>query len=585
MEVFSLLRKLIFLQMLLSFSSIMGQITVLAHSSIYVKDEVLTVTGDINLVSSTSKIYLRDEAQLIQKEESSINQGQGILSVYQNNNVHEYAFNFWCAPVGNTSLSNTNNPFRASQIHDPLLNTPSTTDSQPALFTTGGQGLSTPLTIAKSWLNIFQAGSALSSWSYVGDTGNILPGLGFTMKGTAGSNSNQTYDFRGKPNSGTISNTVLDSQWTLIGNPYPSALDALAFIHDLDNVDAITGTLYFWQQDLAVLSHNILDYVGGYASYTITQDGAIETFIPAPFNTYNSNGTINNNGNPLSNLTTQSVRRYLPIGQGFMVEGKTGTSGLVKTKNSHRVYYKESQPESEFFRTADVDSYATQDYSRFRLNIDFNNIYTRQLVQTFSTNATAGFDYGLESKSTNPLANDAHWLQQNLAYTSQASFFDSSLILPLQINLASNSMMRFRMVEQENFDENQPVFLYDNETNLCYDLTNEMPEIHLLAGHYHNRFDIRFTSPCSLNLDTTDSMGNFNLFYAKNDHELVLINRDNFYINTLDLFDISGKLVLSEPINSDSDVIKTALHSMAQGMYIAIVKSNELTHKSKLMIH
>jgi hypothetical protein len=577
--------KLMLLSFLFQANHVLGQLTVSANSYIYINNEVLSTTENINLVANSSKIYLRNEAQLLQKGEDNNNQGVGQISVHQNNNVHEYAYNFWCSPVGNTTNTTINNPFKANQIHDPLLSTSNPIDSQPALFTTGGQGLSSPLTIAKSWLNTFQAGSSLSNWSYAGDTGNILPGLGFTMKGTIGSNSNQTYDFRGKPNNGTLSNNVLPSQWTLIGNPYPSALDALAFIHDSENVNAITGTLYFWQQDLSVLSHNIQDYIGGYASYTISQDGAIETFIPAPFNTYNSNGQINNNGNPLTNFSTKKVKRYLPIGQGFMVEGKVGTSGTVKTKNSHREYYKESNSESEFFRINQSTSNLNSEYSRFRLNIDFNNTYTRQLVQTFHAIATSGFDYGLESKSTNPLPNDANWLQQNIAYASQASVFDEDLVLPLEVSLATNTLVRFRAVSIENMDANQPIFLYDALTELYYDLTTTMPEINLVAGNYQNRFDIRFTSSGLLNNTNPEANKSYLLSYHKSNEEIVLYNYDNLFINSVDLIDLSGKLIFSNQINSNASQFKIPVDNLAKGLYIATIKSTNLVSKMKLIIY
>jgi hypothetical protein len=43
----------------------------------------------------------------------------------------------------------------------------------------------------------------------------------------------KTYTFVGKPNNGTIAtNTVGNDQLLLTGNPYPSALDADAFITD-----------------------------------------------------------------------------------------------------------------------------------------------------------------------------------------------------------------------------------------------------------------------------------------------------------------------------------------------------------------
>ena len=55
-----------------------------------------------------------------------------------------------------------------------------------------------------------------------------------------------------------------------------------------------------------------------------------------------------------------------------------GNSKIVETKNNFSV--------------------VPNDYKRFRLNINFNNTYTRQLIKTFHATATNGFDYGLESK-------------------------------------------------------------------------------------------------------------------------------------------------------------------------------------------
>lgn len=584
---FSRFQIVFILGLLSQITNLSAQITVTENNFIYVENEVFTTVGIVNLVASTSKIYLRNDAQLLQKGEGINNEGLGTISVYQDNNVHEYAYNFWCSPVGNVSNTLINNPFKINQIHDPLLTTPSTIDSQPTLFTTGTQGVSSPLTIAKPWLNIFQAGSTLSNWSYVGDTGSIAPGLGFTMKGTSGSNSNQTYDFRGKPNSGTITNTVLPSQWTLIGNPYPSALDALKLIHDPQNVAAITGTLYFWQQDLSILSHVLQNYVGGYASYTVTQDGAVETFIPAPFNTYSGNGVINENGNPLVNLTTKRVKRYLPIGQGFMVEGKIGSSGSVSTKNGHRVYYKESNSESEFFRSnSNSILNLPLDYSRFRLNIDFNNTYTRQLVQTFNENATDSFDYGLESKSNNQLSNDANWIQQNIGYASQASVFDVNLILPVAVNLATNSLLRFRMIGLENFPPNQSLFLYDAITGIYHDLRTEMPEINVVSGNYQNRFDIRFRQSSLLNTGNNQiASPSLSLIYNTKNKEIVVSNQDKLFIKSFDIIDLSGKIIYSKQLNSNADLINIPIDMIANGLYIAVVKTNYLTSNTKIIIH
>ena len=119
------------------------------------------------------------------------------------------------------------------------------------------------------------------------------------MKGTSGSDatvphtgagqnnagSRQRYDFRGKPNDGTITNAVLAGNFTLIGNPYPSAIDLNAFLNDPVNAAVIDGRALFWEQ-AAVNSHMLNQYQGGYGIYTPGTG-----YTPADFWSYNGNGT------------------------------------------------------------------------------------------------------------------------------------------------------------------------------------------------------------------------------------------------------------------------------------------------------
>jgi len=78
----------------------------LTDSYIYVKDEVLFVEQDINLVKNTydpntvPSIYLREGAQLIQGASNGVNQGNGRMTVYQNaEDSDKWTYNYWCSPV------------------------------------------------------------------------------------------------------------------------------------------------------------------------------------------------------------------------------------------------------------------------------------------------------------------------------------------------------------------------------------------------------------------------------------------------------------------------------------------------------
>src|SRR5690606_21154745 len=147
--------------------------------------EVLFVKDAIN-ITANSNIYLRDEAQLVQGDGVTGNSGLGTISVYQEGTVNQWAYNYWCSPVGNINTDTSiNNTFFANQIDNPLLGTMDITDSSNALFTTSYNGIATPLTISKRWIYTFADAnsSGSTSWNYVAENNPIKPGLGFTMKG------------------------------------------------------------------------------------------------------------------------------------------------------------------------------------------------------------------------------------------------------------------------------------------------------------------------------------------------------------------------------------------------------------------
>jgi len=219
-----------------------AQLSVSNNAYVFVNDEVVFVEDDVNLINASSTIYLRNEGQLIQgtgTETAGVkNSGIGNLSVYQNGNVGAYEYNYWCSPTGSITSTTTNNPFGISLLNDIT----GLTTSTPATFTTSSNfnGTANPLNIEPYWIWKYIASGNYSDWIHVEGATTINPGEGFSMKGTNGtsannSGDNQNYEFRGKPNTGTLSVSVLDDNYTLVGNPYPSAIDALAYIHDVEN--------------------------------------------------------------------------------------------------------------------------------------------------------------------------------------------------------------------------------------------------------------------------------------------------------------------------------------------------------------
>ncbi len=595
------MKHLIYLASLFLSLQISAQLSIQNDAYVYVNDEVIFVNDNVNIDDADSKFYLRNEAQLIQGTGTTGNSGVGQLSVYQTGTSNQWSYNYWCSPVGNNSAILGNENFRIQLIDDPLLSTPlDPIDSQDSNFTSGFEGSSSPLTISDRWLWTFVASDNYAEWVYAGSTGNVAPGLGFTMKGTSGNPIvNQTYDFRGKPNNGTISNAVATGQFTLVGNPYPSAMDAVAFLYDTNNQSNITGTLFYWEQDNTVESHVLQDYIGGYFEFTINSDGSMPSTTPATFFTYDEN----DNSLPLpppGQNGAKIARRYIPVGQGFMVEGTS--NGTVRTTNDMRVYEKESGGNSFFFRT-DGSNTATNDntgiqydengmniipegYKRFRVNVDFTvqqTSYTRQLLMNFHSSATDGFDYGLEASRSQNLNSDAYWTYNNKPYSIQAFDFDTALQIPLIVTIEEQQPLRFRIFDVQNFSDSQPIYIYDTLSDVYVDLRAQDYNINIEPGTYTERFKIIFEAPQTLSSNDFD---NDTLTVVQNNNDAVLnvLNPEAISISSVTLIDISGKQVARATYNTVQNRYQISTSALSDGVYITTITSDNSSVMSKKII-
>ncbi|MGJ8593273.1 MAG: T9SS type A sorting domain-containing protein [Aquaticitalea sp.] len=558
----------------------------------------LFVTNNIELQDANSYIYLRNDGQLLQSASSTGNSGLGNLSVYQEGNVSAFEYNYWCSPIGSKTASMVSNPFGVALLNDVV----SVTASTPAtlLPLAVREGTATPLAISARWIYKYTASNLYSDWIPVFNATTINPGEGFTMKGTVvttatpnnPTGTNQRYDFRGKPNTGTFAIPVAApvagvAQQTLVGNPYPSALDARAYLHDTQNLAAITTALYYWEQTPNG-THFTSGYEGGYGSYTINAAGGAESYTPATFLSYDAGG---NSTGPGGGTSTRTARRYIPVGQGFMVEGRI--NGVARAKNNMRAFYKETSANSEFFRNVDSDTESTvaieyneygfsivpTDYKRFRVNVEFNNLYKRQLLQNFHASATEFYDVGLEAKSPEGPSSDAYWPLDNDAYVIQAHDFDIDLKIPMVIRLNESQPISFSLFDIQNFDASQPIFIHDKETGVYVNLRNQNYDLNLPVGNYSNRFEISFTEETLSTPEVTAA--DFKIFQENPKAQLTILNPNGIDIKSVRMFDTAGKQIFDAPNLSLESAYHFSTKTLSEGVYVATITlgTNEVISK------
>ena len=551
-------------------------------SYVYVNDEILFVTKGINLKknstgSTEASIYLRNEAQLLQGDNIE-NSGDGYLSVFQEGTSNAFDYNYWGMPV------KTEGKTLNHILYEPVDKTLST----QARMTSNLNGSANPLTISTRWIYKF-SGVGYSSWQHIGNNISQLPtGLGFTMKGTNGTNSvtvngvqnnpgsEQRYDFRGIPNNGNITVNINGSNTLLVGNPYPSALDLNAFLSDPDN--DITGIAYFWDSVENVNSHYLQDYEGGYGAYS---PGAND-YVPATFRRYaNQTGEVIERNNDRNGGDYEL--RYAPIGQGFNVVG-TPEGGTVTFKNSHRVYDPstdiKSQAKSQEETTSANSSVIIDNEQpiRIRLNVSLNDTYTRQLLVAFNNSSTTGPDRAMDAPMFGKLASDAAFNIDGGEYMINVLPFDRSKMIPLNV-LTANEMEVDFFVAGTDFLDNENIFLYDSENNRYTDIKKEHYKVQL-NGDFKDRFFIAFENDqpteeekVQASAEEEEFVAAIDVFQNNNEGRLQVAVPQNVQVKHISVYNLNAGAVISKDVSSSEKQFSFSTANLRDAIYIVQINT------------
>ena len=533
----------------------------------------LRLDGDIDLVG---------ESQLLQDEGSILDtNSSGKLERDQQGTTNLFNYNYWSSPVGviNTTANNVN--YNVSQV---LRDASNSANPIPVAWTTSydASGSSNPITLSNRWLYVYEnyPSDSYADWRYLGESGLISVGLGFTMKGSAVGdpvNDVQNYAFIGKPNNGTISTPITIGNQALVGNPYPSAIDANEFI--LDNIpggnsgtsSSIDGTLYFWEHYTSNFTHTLEDYEGGYATYNLT--GGNPAVSPP---------LVSGLGTP-----TKLPEQYVPVAQGFYVTS-SNVGGNVTFTNDQRVFVRESSGNSEFIKTSHNKS-NTSVIKRLRLQFITEDGTIRPLLLGFVSNglATDGFDYGYDAINNDGiLPNDMSWMIDGEKYTTQGvGEFDSNKMYPLGLFLSTSGSIEISLTEMENFNEDIDVYVYDSLLGTSFLLNSENYQTHLDPGNYLDRYYISF-QPNVLSVEDVE-IQNLVISYLNDTNTIYINSSDAIGIHQVQLINLLGQTIFtwSEISSPYANELRIKTKPIAHGSYIIKVKSDHGTVNKKVIIN
>ena len=508
----------------------------------------LTVSHYLEL---NSKIDLQGESQLIQPTGSDLLVGAaGALERDQQGTADTFTYNYWSAPVGMTDIATNNYSYFVQDIIydglNPVNFSSLTLDGSPT----------TPITIADYWIWKFanNTSDAYSEWQHVRQTSSILPGEGFTMKGpgTGGITDPQNYTFLGKPNNAAITLNINGGNDYLVGNPYPSAIDADEFINDNP---ALNGTLYFWEH-WGGGSHILKEYEGGYALYTLA--GGVPAPAPDPDVAQVGTGTM-------------TPGQYIPVSQGFFVTGDS--NGTITFENDQRIFIKEGSSSSVFVRNANANASKQHDDQRMKIRLGFKASNAlklrRELLLTIDPLTSNGVDWAydaplLEDQQTD----DIYWRIDNNKFIIQASDDNStSAIYPIGVKTSVDGINTFGINALEHVPSDTEIYLHDKALGLYHNLRDSDYQIFLNAGEYNERFEVTFATAQVLNIDDSTAQ-HIDVLYANDSKEIVLINPNNITVKRIALFNMLGQEVLNIKDIAQSNNAKYKADTLSTGAYI-----------------
>ena len=481
-----------------------GNLTVPSTNNILVEDGgsfvMLNNTAIINMPDSNSFKYTRTSEVITDK----------------------YDFTYWSSPIQEIDVSN----FGSTAVY--TYNTANFID----LFS----GIGYPQTSGSPDRHDDNG----DDWAKANSTDNIVSGKGYAVL-TSGTTPNHTITFTGVPNNGLISipvslsgdNTNIDDDWNLIGNPYPSAIDATVLINSNIN---LSGTLYFW-------THN-------------TELGGGSNNGPANDN-YNTNdyASFNLSGGIAASTGGEIPNGFIAAGQGFFME--VYDNGVITFNNDMRVINTVDE-NTQFYKSSNVkgsngDNTKLLNKNRIWLNFSNQNGAFSQSLIAFLPGATNDYEGNYDGvRAGTDLHTKFYSLlgDKELAIQGRSIYIDDTQIpLGFYITKPEDFTISIDNIEGVISTQNMDIYLIDHQLNKTHNLKEANYHFNVSeSGTNNSRFTLQFASSA---LGVDDILNQENNLIISNDNDFFKISA-NQIVKSVEVYDMLGRMIIKSKPNKQS---------------------------------
>jgi hypothetical protein len=481
----------------------------------------LNITGGKLTVKNTlvnnGTITIDNNANLVQTAVTNTNSGSGTATVKRNSNpLFRLDYTMWSSPVNGAQTLAGFSPLTSQSPNRFFIYDNSTTNlvyvnvAPTSTFTTGtGYLIRMPNTDPTT---DYDAG--LATLAYPGQ-------------------------FTGTLNNGTVTLSGLASdKFYSVGNPYPSTLDAAAFIA------ANPGTLYFWRK-------------------TNLAPGTA-------YATYNTVGPVAA-GSGLTGTGSEVPNGTIQVGQGFITKTGVAATSLVFT-NAMRL----GTASTQFFKTKQV-----AEKSRVWLNLTNTAGLFSQTLVGYLDEATLGVDNGIDGKYINDSATALTSNINGEEYTIQGRpAFDASDVVALNFK---TDVAGDYTIALDHFDglftAGQDIYLKDNNTGAETDLKAGSYTFAAASGVDNTRFSLKYQK--TLKVDDAVFNENNVAVYAKNGS--LYVNSGEMAINSIQVYDVQGRLLAERKGLKTTTAILENLKANNQVLLVKVLGANNKVVTKKVV--
>jgi hypothetical protein len=515
-------------------------LTVAAGSSLETTSRNNIVVNDFVKVSTGGVINLRDSASLIQINNSATNTGS--IAMERTAYVKAYDYVYWCSPVKSFNSGNIS----------PLSPSGYVFKWNPTVSNgNGGQGNWVPgtetMAVAKGYIAISPGSYSYTTPSALTATFTGIPYNGI-RKPLLSRGSYTGANYTGT-NGATITN--LDDNWNLIGNPYPSAINALSFLTLNTNIN---GNIRLWTHGSSASSTNTNPFYG--------------TFIA----NYNVNDYVSYNG---TGSTPPGFNGKIGAGQGFFVVMNDGpaSSNYVTFNNSMRsAAYDNSQFYKQNSNTASANPTVEPEKNRIWLSLMDSSNHEANTLVGYIDNATYGEDrlYDASHKPANSLGIYSWVNDKPVIINGRPTPFDDNDLVRLGATVPAYGTYSIGINQVDGLftESTQDIFLEDTELQVTHDLRLAPYTFTATAGNYENRFILRYKD---VTLGTVSHESASTFAYISN-HTMTIKSDDT--IKAIYLYEMSGKLIATYKPTVEANQYEVEF-PYQNGVYLAtILKTN-----------